>query len=134
MVKPSALTSRLEEGKNVIKAVIFDLMGTLAVSNHLDEDWLVHKHGLLSRYGPLGTIDQLKETWEETQTRPSEAGHTPFEEKIHRVAKAMGLTLSWPQTRWLQRKPARGRKIISTSTLTRSSCSSRSETECPHHS
>jgi HAD superfamily hydrolase (TIGR01549 family) len=55
-------------------------------------------HERLTEHGLVGTVAQLEDAWNATETRPSAAGHTPFEEKIRRVVEAIGLDLSWEAT------------------------------------
>ena len=80
----------------MIKAVIFDLMGTLAVSTEKDDiAWVHHMHEQLAGLGLKADVEQLLTAWEASDPRPSECGHTPFEEHIHRVALSLDLDLGW---------------------------------------
>lgn len=80
----------------MIRAVIFDLMGTLAVSTEKDDiAWVHHMHRLLADLGLEADEKQLLTAWDAFETGPSESGHTPFEEHIHRVALSLNLELSW---------------------------------------
>ncbi len=84
------------ERKPVIRAAIFDLMGTVAVSTQNDEvEWLSYLYSHLAGFGLNAREEQLMIAWDASETRPSESGYTPFEERIHRVAFGMELHLSW---------------------------------------
>ncbi len=80
----------------MIRAVIFDLMGTVAVSTQNDEvGWLSYLYSHLAGFGLNAKEEQLMAAWDSSETCPSENGYTPFEERIHRVALEMELNLSW---------------------------------------
>ena len=82
----------------MIRAVIFDLMGTLAVSTERDDvDWLASMYSDLVECGLGSEKKQLLEAWNVLKTLPSEEGHTPFEERIRRVALSLELDLGWSE-------------------------------------
>ena len=81
----------------MIRAITFDLMGTVAISTESAEiGWLSFLHLQLARFGLNKPENELLAAWHQAETRPSEHGFTPFEERICRVALELELQLDWP--------------------------------------
>jgi HAD superfamily hydrolase (TIGR01549 family) len=75
------------------RAVLFDLMGTLIVAKLRQP--LSSMFAVLKDHGLSSTVDEFTIAWEEENTIPSQKHHTPFEERIARVANKLDWTLDW---------------------------------------
>ena len=81
----------------MIRAVAFDLMGTIAISRESAEvGWLAFLHSQLTRFGLTEPEEGLLAAFNQAETLPSEHGHTPFEERIYRTALILGPRMAWP--------------------------------------
>lgn len=79
------------------RAVLFDLMGTLLVSKTNESPKsLTHLHTLLVEHGLTSTEEQFMLVWESDRSLPSQESHTPFEERIARVADNLNWKIDWP--------------------------------------
>lgn len=80
----------------MIRAVLFDLMGTLLVSKTNESPKsLAHLHTLLGKHGLKSTEEEFMLVWESEQSLPSQESHTPFEERIARVAHHLNWNIDW---------------------------------------
>jgi len=86
----------------MIRAVLFDLMGTLLVSNTNESPKsLTYLHTLLGRHGIRASEEEFMSIWESEQPQPSEKGNTPFEERIANVVYRLNRNLDWPEIKMI---------------------------------
>jgi putative hydrolase of the HAD superfamily len=75
------------------RAVLFDLIGTLFVAKTLRPLSFIYE--ILVRYGLVSSCEEFTTTWEKDKSLPSQNNHTPFEERIARVADKLGWKIDW---------------------------------------
>ncbi len=75
------------------RAVLFDLIGTLFIAKTRHP--LSSMYTMLEDHGLSSTVNAFTIAWEEERTIPSQEHHTPFEERISRVAKKLDWALDW---------------------------------------
>jgi putative hydrolase of the HAD superfamily len=75
------------------RAILFDLVGTLLIAKSRTP--LSSMYIVLEDHGLSSTIDAFTVAWEEENTIPSQKRHTPFEERISRVANKLNWSLDW---------------------------------------
>lgn len=78
-------------------AVLFDLMGTILVAkSQIPERPLTSLWQRFVQNGLSSTEDDFTLAWKSESRQPALEGHTPFEERICRVAKRLDWQLAWP--------------------------------------
>jgi HAD superfamily hydrolase (TIGR01549 family) len=75
------------------RAVLFDLIGTLLVAKTSRP--LSSLYEILVKYGLVSSCEEFTAIWEADKSLPSQNNHTPFEERIGRVADRLGWKLDW---------------------------------------
>jgi HAD superfamily hydrolase (TIGR01509 family) len=77
------------------RAILFDLMGTLLVAKTRQSVFSMYE--ILEEYGLSSDAESFILAWGEEKSIPSQNNHTPFEERIYRVAEKLGWKINWPQ-------------------------------------
>jgi putative hydrolase of the HAD superfamily len=77
------------------RAVLFDLIGTLLVAKTTHP--LSSVYEILKKFGLKASCEEFTTNWEADQSLPSQNNHTPFEERIARVAHGMAWNIDWKQ-------------------------------------
>jgi putative hydrolase of the HAD superfamily len=77
------------------RAVLFDLIGTLFVSKTARS--LSSLYEVLVKYGLQSSCEEFTTKWESDKSLPSQNNHTPFEERIARVAEKLKWKIDWKQ-------------------------------------
>jgi len=81
-------------GKRKMKrAVLFDLIGTLLVAKTTRP--LSSLYEILVKYGLKSSCEEFTTKWEADKSLPSQNNHTPFEERIARVADKLRWKIDW---------------------------------------
>jgi putative hydrolase of the HAD superfamily len=77
------------------RAVLFDLIGTLLVANTPRPSSSLYE--ILIQYGLHTSCEEFIIQWEADKSLPSQNYHTPFEERIARVAEKLKWKTDWKQ-------------------------------------
>jgi putative hydrolase of the HAD superfamily len=77
------------------RAVLFDLIGTLFVSKTARS--ISSLYEVLVKYGLKSSCEEFTTKWEADKSLPSQNNHTPFEERIARVAEKLEWKIYWQQ-------------------------------------
>jgi putative hydrolase of the HAD superfamily len=77
------------------RAVLFDLIGTLLVAKTTRP--LSSLYEILAKYGLTSSCEEFTTKWEADKSLPSQNNHTPFEERIARVADKLRWKIDWKQ-------------------------------------
>ena len=81
-------------GKRKMKrAVLFDLIGTLLVAKTTRP--LSSLYEILVKYGLISSCEEFTTKWGAEKSLPSQNNHTPFEERIARVADKLRWKIDW---------------------------------------
>jgi putative hydrolase of the HAD superfamily len=83
-----------EYGKRKMKrAVLFDLIGTLLVAKTTRP--LSSLYEIFNQFGLMSSCEEFTTIWEAENSLPSQHNHTPFEERIARVAGQLRWKIDW---------------------------------------
>jgi HAD superfamily hydrolase (TIGR01549 family) len=75
------------------RAVLFDLIGTLFVSKTTRS--LSSLYEVLVKYGLKSSCEEFTTKWDADRSLPSQNNHTPFKERIARVAEKFKWKIDW---------------------------------------